>query len=74
MRVEITEAKLSDSDTETGSHYVLGKGDLVTVSEATGARWCSYGWAKDIAGKVKTGERIEGAREVQAQDADLGGR
>ncbi len=74
MRVEITEVKLSDSDPETGSHYVLGEGDTVTVSDATGKRWCSYGWAKDLGGKIKTGERIEGARAVEVQDADLGGK
>lgn len=75
MKVQVLEEKISDVDTETGVHYLLGKDDTITVSDETGKRWCSYGWAKDVQGKVKTGARVEGAREVlQAQDADLGGK
>jgi hypothetical protein len=56
MRVEILEERLSSEDS-TGRHHLLGKGDIVTVPDDTGAEWCSNGWAKDIAGAVATGER-----------------
>lgn len=74
MRVQITEEKLSDNDPETGMQYLLGKGDIITVSDATGKRWCGYGWAKDVDGGHPTGERIPGARAVlDVQDASLSG-
>lgn len=72
MQVKITEAKLNDTDPDTGMQYSLGKGDIVTVPDAQGKRWLSYGWAKDVAGKHPTGERIEGARDVlDVQDAKI---
>ncbi len=73
MQVEITEDRLSDGDPVTGQHYLLGKGDRVTVPSALGKVWCAYGWAKDMAGSHPTGVRIAGAREVVVQDATLGG-
>lgn len=30
-------------------------GDQITVSQADGERFCSYGWARDMAGDVATG-------------------
>lgn len=61
MRVEITEKKLKDAG------YSLVEGDTITVPDEVGAYWCGLGWAKDVDGKVPTGERIvTGARlEVQ---------
>lgn len=56
MRVEILEERLSSEDS-AGRHHLLGKGDIVTVPDDTGADWCAHGWAKDVAGKVATGER-----------------
>lgn len=75
MQVQITEERLRDSDPETGLQYSLGKGDIITVSSATGQRWCGYGWAIDVSGECPTGERIPGAREALAvHSATLGGK
>lgn len=60
MRIEVTEDRLSDTDADTGRHYALAKGDVVTVPDAYGAKLCARGWAKDVDGKVKTGERKAG--------------
>lgn len=49
MRVEITEGKLKDADPDTKQHYALVRGDVVTVSDACGKRWCDLGWARDLA-------------------------
>jgi len=51
MQVEILEERLS-SDGFAGC-----MGDRFTVPDDVGAAWCSRGWAKDLAGVVKTGER-----------------
>jgi len=73
MRVEITEERLKDTDATTDQHYVLTKGDIVTVPDECGQRWCSYGWAKDTEGVVPTGERIPGARAPLAvQNSKVG--
>lgn len=73
MQVKILEERLKDADPETGQHYTLGKGDIVTVSDATGKRWCGYGWAEDVKGKVKTGERIPGPQAIEPQDLTIKG-
>ncbi len=64
MRVEILEERISDTDPATGRHYAQSRGDVVTVPDDVGRRWCAYGWAKDLDGKVETGERIPGTRDV----------
>jgi hypothetical protein len=72
MQVKINEDRLKDTDPETGQQYSLGKGDVVTVSDTTGRRWCAYGWAADVSGNTATGERIPGAREVlNVQDVTI---
>lgn len=58
MKVEILEERLRSKDRETGHHYVLERGDRVTVSDATGRKWCAAGWAKDLSGECPTGERV----------------
>ena len=57
MRVEITEERLSDTDPETGRHYLHEAGDVITVPDSLGKTWCKHGWAKDVDGNVPTGER-----------------
>ena len=37
--------------------YRLTAGDVVTVPDEMGVRWCALGWAKDTSGAVPTGER-----------------
>lgn len=61
MRIEVTEDRLSDMNADTGQHYSLTKGDIVTVPDAYGARLCAFGWVKDVDGKVKSAERKPGA-------------
>lgn len=51
MRVEITEKKLRDAG------YDLVEGDTLTVPDEVGAAWCGHGWARDVEGKIATGER-----------------
>lgn len=68
MRVEILEKRISDQDPETGHQYVAQQGDVLTVPDAVGNRWCHYGWAKDVDGVITTGERIEGSREPHESD------
>jgi len=50
MRVEILEPFRHD-----GQRYE--QGDTVTVDDATGAYFCSAGWAKDTSGQVTTEPR-----------------
>jgi hypothetical protein len=75
MRVEITEDRLSDTDPDTDRHYLHERGDVITVPDALGAKWCMLGWARDVAGNVPTGERIPGVRDVvvDVQDHTIGG-
>ena len=74
MRVEILEARLSDTDPDTGRHYLHEAGDLITVPEPCGARWCAYGWARDVSGTVPTGVREPGARSpLIVHDGQLSG-
>jgi hypothetical protein len=73
MRVEIAEERLKDTDTESGQTYNLGKGDVITVSEMTGRRWCENGWAKDLDGNVETGQRVPGVRALNVKNAKITG-
>jgi hypothetical protein len=50
MRVECRESIKS-------AGYVLSEGDIVSVPDEVGARWCAAGWAVDTAGVIPTGER-----------------
>jgi hypothetical protein len=73
MRVEVTEDRLSTKDRETGRLYVQEKGDIITVPDALGERWCGLGWAKDVAGKVATGERKPGVVTLDVHNAKIAG-
>lgn len=63
MRIEVLGNKLKDDG------YDLVQGDTITVHDAIGARWCGFGWAKDVDGNVPTGERKPGAQRINAQNA-----
>jgi hypothetical protein len=63
MRVEITEKRLRDSG------FDLTEGDTLTVPDAVGKAWCDNGWAKDVAGSYKTGERKVTGAELQPAKA-----
>jgi hypothetical protein len=77
MRVEITEERISDTDSETDPqnprHYLQHRGDVITIPEGLGRKWCAYGWAKDVDGVHPTGERSAVAREpvTVAEDGTL---
>lgn len=61
MRVKITEKKLKDAG------YDLAEGDSITVSDDLGRTWCGHGWAKDLDGKVASGERKVTGAQLQPQ-------
>jgi hypothetical protein len=69
MRIEIVANKLSDTDAETGQAYRLGKGDVVTVPDAYGAKLCARGWATDVEGKVPSAPFTPGAAKLTVQKA-----
>lgn len=64
MRIEITEKRISDVGPD-GHLNVWHEGDVVTVDDAYGAELCRRGWAKDVDGKVATGERRPGAQRLE---------
>ena len=66
MKVEIVATKLSDTDPETGQHYLLAKGDTVTVSDSYGRRLCDAGWAKDVTDYGTLEEGTEDPRYASA--------
>jgi hypothetical protein len=74
MRIEVLEKRLSDTDPDTGQHHLWTKGDTATVSDAYGKYLCERGWAKDMAGKVKTAERKPGLATLEVQKATIGSR
>lgn len=67
MRVEITEKRISDTDPDTQQLHQLHEGDIVSVPDKLGARWCALGWAKDVDGVVPTGERVVGPSSLDVQ-------
>lgn len=69
MRFECTEERLSDQDQEAERHYLLTKGDVVTVPDKLGERWCAHGWGKDLDGHVETGERVVRGAAVAPKNA-----
>jgi hypothetical protein len=65
MKVEIVANKLSDTDQDTGQHYLLAKGDTVTVSDAYGRKLCDQGWAKDTSGAYASAPFTPGAARLK---------
>lgn len=72
MRVEVTEKRLSDQDPDTERVYVQSEGDVITVPDNLGKKWCGLGWAKDVDGKVPTGERVVRGASVQPKSTKHG--
>lgn len=62
MRVEALENIRSEN-------FSLTMGDIITVPDELGARWCAMGWAKDTSGTVPTGERSTTPREISVAGA-----
>lgn len=68
MATEMVRIKVVDpggikaTDRATGIHHSLHEGDTVTVSQPAAERWCGFGWAEDVEGKIPTGERKPGAQ------------
>jgi hypothetical protein len=44
-------------------------GDVRTVSDEDGARFCAAGWAKDISGTVPTGDAATGSADLAIHNA-----
>ena len=59
MKIEVTEEVLKIN--VGGQLVTFAKGDQVTVDDDIGELACAHGWAKDLAKKVKTGDRVPGA-------------
>lgn len=74
MRVEILETRLKDTDPETGTFYNVVAGDIVTVSDVCGKRWCDLGWVKDTAAEspYPSKERKPGAQEIAVPKTKVG--
>jgi len=47
-------------------------GDIRTVSDEDGARFCAAGWAKDITGAAATGEATAGTVDLAIRNSTLG--
>lgn len=65
MKIEVVANKLSETDPETGQHYLVGKGDALTVSDAFGRRLCDRGWAKDATGAYESAPFTPGAARLR---------
>jgi len=58
MKIEILELFKDGGQT-------FQKDEVRVVSKPDGERYCSLGWAKDVSGKVKTGERKPGVSDLK---------
>jgi hypothetical protein len=47
-------------------------GDVRTVSDADGARFCAFGWATDITGAAPSGEPAPGSADLAINNSVLG--
>jgi hypothetical protein len=74
MKVEIVANQLSDADQDTGQHYRLAKGDVVTVPDAYGRKLCAQGWAKDTEGKVESAPFTPGAAKLVVPKTTITGK
>ncbi|OFV86637.1 MAG: hypothetical protein A3J75_06345 [Acidobacteria bacterium RBG_16_68_9] len=72
MRIEVVATELSDVDTESGQHYVLAKGDIVTVPDGYGQKLCDAGWAKDTTGAYASAPFTPGAAKLVVPKTILG--
>lgn len=50
--------KIEALETIKSHGLVLAEGDIVSVDDAAGQAFCAAGWARDVEGKVATGERL----------------
>lgn len=69
MRVRILEAEIKDEGLN------LFGGDMITLEERLGTKWCDLGWAEDVTGLYPTGQRAAGVTtDLEIQSAILGHR
>lgn len=47
-------------------------GDIRSVPDADGSRFCAAGWAKDISRSVATGDAASGATDLAVDNSTLG--
>ena len=74
MKVEIVANKLSDTDQDTGQHYLAAKGDTLTVSDTYGRKLCDRGWAKDTAGAYESAPFTPGAARLKTDSVKHAGK
>lgn len=58
MRIEAID-RIRDTD-DDGTDLRMEPGDIKTVGDKIGKLACDMGWAKDVEGKVPTGEKRTG--------------
>lgn len=59
-------------DTEDGKPTEFHLGDICTVPDEDGARFCAAGWARDVSGEVATGEVASGSADLDIHPAVSG--
>ncbi len=66
------EALTQFKDEVDGLPVTFELGDVCTVPDADGERFCAAGWAKDTSGAVATGEPTGGAAKLEVHNSTLG--
>lgn len=66
MRVHVLEKEIKDEKLN-----VFG-GDILTLDDALAQKWIGFGWAEDVTGIYKTGQRPAGETDLTIQSARLG--
>lgn len=65
MKIEVLEQKLSSDG------YSLEIGDRISVPDAIGIIWCTYGWAKDLTSSVVTNDRLVTDATIEPQQLSV---
>jgi hypothetical protein len=66
MQIKVLEDKFLDG------REVFLKDEIRTVDDERGRRFVEYGWAEDVAGVVKTGDRQKVQHSLDIQNSTLG--
>lgn len=59
-------------DTVDGVPVTFELGDICTVPDEDGARFCATGWAEDLGGSAATGDPAAGSTDLDIQSAVSG--
>lgn len=66
IRIRVLEEEIKDEKMN-----VFG-GDVLTLDDHIAKRWIANGWAEDVTGIFKTGQRPAGETDLTIQSARLG--